>query len=284
MRLARKLGALAFSAETSTVVEARGLSKSYPNGVQGLRDLNVVVKAGELVGLLGRSGSGKTTLFRLLVGTIRPSAGELRVLGTDMTRVRSGDLRGLRRRMAWVSQQHNLVPGLSVGHNVLLAKLGRQPLWRIMSRLLRLPMEERRDAFGALNVLGVGEKLYERADDLSGGQQQRVAVARALLSQPDLLLADEPVASVDSRTAEDVLRAFVQLNHEHGTTALVSLHQPELALAFCPRIIVLGDGTVIYDGPADGIDRTRLYAYADDYTGKDEPDAQRLQHAAPPCL
>jgi phosphonate transport system ATP-binding protein len=275
---------LGLSANTRLVVEARGLTKSYPNGVHAVRDLSVSLASGEVVGLLGRSGSGKTTLFRLLVGAVRPSSGELSVMGTDMISVRSAQLRRLRRRISWVSQQHNLVPGLSVGHNVLLARLGREPFWRIITRLLWLRVGYRREAFGALSALGVGEKLYERADDLSGGQQQRVAVARALLNRPELLLADEPVASVDARTAEDVLRAFVDLNREHGTTILVSLHQPELALAFCKRIVVLDRGAVVYDGPSDGIDRARMYAYADDYSTTEEDDAERVQRVAPTCI
>jgi phosphonate transport system ATP-binding protein len=265
---------LASSAD-GPAVRAEGLTKVYPNGVAGLRGLDVTIRVGELVGLLGRSGSGKTTLFRLLVGTIRPSAGRLLVLGTDMTRVRAGALRRLRRRVAWISQQHNLVPGLSVGHNVLLGRLARQPLWRALAWLARLPEAERRAAFARLAELGVGEKLYERADDLSGGQQQRVAVARAMVGEPELLLADEPVASVDARTAEDVLGAFLRLNRERGSTVVMSLHQPELALRHCPRILVLAGGALAYDGPPDGIDRSDLYALGDDRPGEEETDAAR---------
>src|SRR5690606_9395540 len=113
--------------------------------------------------------TGKTTLFRLLAGALRPSSGQLIALGTDLSHARAGQLRRLRRRLAWVSQQHNLVPGLSVGHNVLLGRLGREPLWRIIARLIHLPEHERRSAFTVLERLGIGEKLYERADDLSGG-------------------------------------------------------------------------------------------------------------------
>jgi phosphonate transport system ATP-binding protein len=271
---------LASSADAPVAVQADHLTKTYPNGVVGLRDLTVSVRAGELVGLLGRSGSGKTTLFRLLVGAIRPSGGRLGVLGTDMTRVRTGALRRLRRRVACVSQQHNLVPGLSVGHNVLIGRLGRQPLWRALAWLLYLPERERRAAFDVLADLGIADKLYERADDLSGGQQQRVAVARALVNRPELLLADEPVASVDARTAEDVLGALRRLNRERGATVLVSLHQPELALEHCPRILVLSGGTLAYDGPPDGIDRAELYAVGDDRQREEDHDAARRPSGA----
>jgi phosphonate transport system ATP-binding protein len=244
-------------------IRTESLGRIYPNGVVGLRDVSVTIRHGEVVGLLGRSGSGKTTLFRLLVGTIRPSRGCLTVLGTDLVHVRARGLRRLRRNLAWVGQQHNLVPGLSVAHNVVLGRLGREPLWRVLLSLVYLPERERRTAFGILTELGVADKLYDRADDLSGGQQQRVAIARALINEPTLLLADEPVASVDEQTAMDVLNACLGLNRERGSTLLMSLHQPELALRFCPRIIVLAGGTVVYDGPTDGIDRSALYAHAD---------------------
>jgi len=263
-------------------IRAEGLTRAYPNGVVGLRSLDLTVRQGEVVGLLGRSGSGKTTLFRLLVGAIRPSRGDLTVLGTSLTRARPSDLRALRRRMAWVGQQHNLVPGLSVGHNVLLGRLGQEPLWRVLARLVYLPEQERRAAFDVLDELGVANKLYDRADELSGGQQQRVAVARALIGAPRILLADEPVASVDEQTAADVLAACLRLNRERGTTLLVSLHQPELALRLCPRIVVLDAGAVVYDGPADGIDRAALYAYADTPVGsqvQEEEEGGDARHA-----
>ncbi|MGE3272761.1 MAG: phosphonate ABC transporter ATP-binding protein [Chloroflexota bacterium] len=250
-------------ASSAEAIRAEGLSRTYPNGVAGLRGLDLTVRQGEVVGLLGRSGSGKTTLFRLLVGAIRPSVGQLTVLGTSLPRARPGDLRALRRRVAWVGQQHNLVPGLSVGHNVLLGRLGQEPLWRVLARLLHLPEGDRRAAFAVLDELGVADKLYDRADDLSGGQQQRVAVARALIGNPEILLADEPVASVDEQTAADVLAACLRANREHGTTLLVSLHQPDLAMRLCPRIVVLEAGAKVYDGPPDGIDRATLYAHAD---------------------
>ncbi|MFN0070766.1 MAG: phosphonate ABC transporter ATP-binding protein [Chloroflexota bacterium] len=255
---------MAFS-DNALVVSAAQLGKRYPNGVMGLRDISVSIRSGEVVGLLGRSGSGKTTLFRLLVGALRPTSGQLSVLGTDLSTARSGALRALRRRVAWVSQQHNLVPSLSTAHNVLLGQIGHQPLWRVLLRLLWLPERERRAAFVVLSDLGVGDKLYDRADDLSGGQQQRVAVARAILGRPELILADEPVASVDARTAEDVLAALLRLNAEHGATVILSLHQPEMALRLCPRILVLDQGDVVYDGAPDGIDQSRLYRLADDH-------------------
>lgn len=267
---------MAFSA-SAPIISAVNLGKHYPNGVAGLRDVTVDIHPGEVVGLLGRSGSGKTTLFRLLVGALRPSSGHLSVLGTDLGLIRGSGLRALRRRIAWVSQQHNLVPSLSSAHNVLLGRIGRQPLWRVLTQLLWLSEADKRAAFEALNQLGVGEKLYDRADDLSGGQQQRVAVARAILGRPDLILADEPVASVDARTAEDVLAALLRLNADYGATLILSLHQPEMAMRLCPRIIVLEHGLIVYDGEPAGIDQTRLYQLADDMTEEEERDDERAE-------
>jgi phosphonate transport system ATP-binding protein len=233
-------------------IEARGLVKRYPGGVEALRGLDLTIAPGEFVGLLGTSGSGKTTLFRLLVGALRPTAGELRVLGTSLARCRTGALRRLRRRLALVYQQHNLVPSLSVAQNVLLGRLGRVPLPRALGWLVHLTAAERAAVYRVLAELGLADRLYSRVDGLSGGQQQRVAVARALLDPPELLLADEPIASVDAATATLILEQFARLNREHGTTVLVSLHQHAFARRYCRRVLVLAQGALVYDGPPDG--------------------------------
>jgi phosphonate transport system ATP-binding protein len=168
-----------------------------------------------------------------------------------MERARAGDLRRLRRRLALIYQQHNLVPSVSVGRNVLNGRLGRQALWRSLASLVRMADAERAVAYAVLDDLGIGDKLYRRADELSGGEQQRVAVARALLDPPALLLADEPIASVDAATATLILERFQRLNREQGTTVLVSLHQAEFARRYCPRVLVLAEGSLVYDGPPD---------------------------------
>jgi phosphonate transport system ATP-binding protein len=240
----------------TAAIEAAGLAKRYPNGGYGLRGLDVRIEPGELVGLLGPSGSGKTTLFRLLVGALRPTTGHLGVLGQPMERARRGDLRRLRRRLALVYQQHNLVPSVSVVRNVLHGRLGRMPLWRALADLVHLPAADRATVFAVLDDLGIGDKLYRRVDELSGGEQQRVAVARALLDPPELLLADEPIASVDAATATLILDRFQRLNREQGATVLVSLHQADFARRYCPRVLVLAKGALVYDGPPDGYSLT----------------------------
>jgi phosphonate transport system ATP-binding protein len=250
MILGSELGARS-SAIRACAIRATGLAKIYPGGTVGLRGLSVEVEPGELVGLLGPSGSGKTTLFRLFGGALRPSCGQLEVLGRDLGRIRADELRYLRRRLGIIYQQHNLVPRLSAASNVLLGRLGQRPLWQALLGALWLPSADLRDAFAALQEVEIGDKLLSRVDDLSGGQQQRVAVARALLGRPELILADEPVASVDARTAELMLTLFARLNREQGTTVVVSLHQADLARRFCRRVLVLANGQITYDGPPD---------------------------------
>jgi phosphonate transport system ATP-binding protein len=234
-------------------IEAAALAKRYPSGVVGLRGLDVLIMPGEMVGLLGRSGSGKTTLFRLLIGALRPTGGRLAVLGQALEHVHTGELRRLRRRLALIYQQHNLVPSLTVAQNVLLGRLGRVPLWRAVGWLVHLSAADRAAVFAVLAELGIADKLYERVDALSGGQQQRVAVARALLDPPELLLADEPIASVDAATATLILERFQRLNRERGTTVLVSLHQTDFARRYCSRVLVLDHGTLRYDGSPSGL-------------------------------
>ena len=231
------------------VVAAAGLGKRYPNGTDALRGVDLGVERGELVGLLGPSGSGKTTLLRLVYGALRPTSGSLTVLGEDVAALRGARLRALRRRVAAIAQQHGLVARSSVLHNVLLGRLGSAPLWRLLWSSLAAGAEERAAAHRLLVALGLGGALYQRVDALSGGQQQRVAVARALLQGGDLLVADEPVASVDHDTAEVILGVLRRLVDEKGQTVLVSLHQRPLALAFCTRLVGLARGVVVYDGP-----------------------------------
>lgn len=241
-------------------IRAVGLAKVYPGGVSGLRRLDVAIEAGEMVALLGRSGSGKTTLFRLLGGALRPTAGRLEVLGRDMNAIRPSELQRLRQRMGIIYQQHNVVPRLSAAQNVLLARFGRQPFWNALRALVYLSQAEQRAAFQVLQELEMGAKLFARADDLSGGQQQRLAVARALLHPPELLLADEPIASVDADTATLIMELFQRLNHDRGVTVVVSLHQAEFARRYCPRALVLADGELAYDGPPAGLEPVERFA------------------------
>ena len=234
-----------------TVVAARGLTKRYDRGVIALDGLNLTIGRGEFVGFLGPSGAGKTTLFRLLNGALRPTTGELAVFGTALPGLHGAALRHLRCRIATVPQSHGLVSSLTAAQNVILGTLGGRAALPALRMLAYLTPGERAAAFDALNRVGIGDKIYTRVDQLSGGQQQRVAVARALLQGANLILADEPIASVDAETAVVLLGLFRELCAT-GRTVLVSLHQPDLARGYCPRIVSLAAGRVVYDGPAEG--------------------------------
>ena len=229
------------------LIEARALGKRFDNGAVALTGLSLSIAAGRVVAVTGPSGSGKTTFFRLCNGSIRPTAGELTVLGVSMGGARGAELRGLRRRVAIVYQNHNLVPSLSVLQNVLIGRLGSVSLARAIRRSLVPTDDERRAIYDLLDALGIADKLYTRAEDLSGGQQQRVAIARAFAQDPQLLLADEPVASVDADTAKAILELIARTSRERGVTALVSLHQGEYVERYCDRHIELRHGELVRD-------------------------------------
>jgi phosphonate transport system ATP-binding protein len=233
------------------VVEARGVRKRFAGGAEVLRGIDLRLTRGEMVGLVGASGAGKTTLLRLLNGALRPTAGELRVMGTDLTALDGAGLRAHRRRVATIAQQHGLVPRTSALYNVLLGRLGRVPLWRALRAAVAPSAAERAAAGRLLAELGLAGVLRQPVDLLSGGQQQRVAVARALLQDAELVLADEPVASVDHETAHLILGVLSRLATGEGRAVVVSLHQRDLALRFCTRLVALDRGLVTYDGPPD---------------------------------
>jgi phosphonate transport system ATP-binding protein len=233
------------------VVQAVGVTKRYPNGVTAVNDVDLSVARGEMVGLLGPSGSGKTTLLRMINAALWPTSGTLRVLGEDMAALRGAKLRSHRRRVSTIAQQHSLIPRVSSAQNVLLGQAGRVPLWRMLWSKIFPDRTERAHIYRLLTDLGIGETLDQPVDTLSGGQQQRVAVARALLHGGELIIADEPVASVDQETAEQILSVLRRLTDEEGRTVLVSLHLRPLALRYCTRLVALHRGTLVYDGPPD---------------------------------
>lgn len=197
------------------------------------------MERGALVGLVGPSGAGKTTLFRLVAGALRPTAGTLRVLGRDLLRCGPAELRRLRRGVSVVPQGHGLVPNLTAAQNAAMGLAGRTPALASLRAVAWLDRAERRSAHAALHRLAVGGLLDQRVDQLSGGQQQRVAVARALVQDGELFLADEPVASVDGETAEVIMEVLAELARA-GRAVVVSLHQPGLAARYCDRVVPLG--------------------------------------------
>ena len=232
-------------------IEIENLVKVFDGRVIALDSLSLTVEQGERVALIGPSGAGKTTLFRLLNCILTPTRGTLRLQGNDVSQLSEKSLRELRSRIGIIYQQHNLVPQLRVAHNVLAGKLGRmstaRALWNFWD-----PRPDV-DVVQALMQVGIAGKYWERTTVLSGGQQQRVAVARALVQNPDILLADEPVSSVDPALAEEIVTLLVELAQEGGKTLVMSLHSVELALNHFPRIVGLRGGKLYFDLHPDQI-------------------------------
>jgi len=210
------------------------------------------VPRGQFLCVIGPSGSGKSTLLRCINRLVEPTAGKVLLDGEDLTRLRGAPLRRSRRRMGMIFQQFNLVRRSTVLKNVLAGRLGYQAGWR--SVWPSFTEADRRLAWGSLARLEIAEKALVRADNLSGGQQQRVAIARALSQEPEIMLADEPIASLDPETAVVVLDYLRDINRTDGITLLCSIHHYELAKRYADRIVAMRRGQLVYDGPPDGLD------------------------------
>ncbi len=233
-----------------------------------LKGLDLAVAPGEAVALLGPSGSGKTTLLRLLNRALRPDAGAVTVADRRLEVLGEKELREVRAGIGFIHQDLRLVPNLRVSQNVLSGSLGRRNFLQSLLMFLHPAGADLEEAHRILERVGIGEELFQRVDRLSGGQQQRVAMARALFQKPRLLLADEPVSSVDPARAADLLDLLTGIGREQGLTLCVSLHDPELALRFFPRIVGLRDGHIDFDKPAAGVtpeDLAPLYSLVDDH-------------------
>jgi phosphonate transport system ATP-binding protein len=238
-------------------VQVTALSKSFHRGSRALDDVSFAVETAEMVALIGASGSGKSTLLRHIAGLVggdrHEGEGRVEVFGAEIQS--SGRLhrqcRRLRANIGFVFQQFHLVGRLTVMTNVLLGALGRIPAWRGSFGVFT--SEERRHAIDALRRVGIAEKAGQRASTLSGGQQQRAAIARTLMQRAQLVLADEPIASLDPASATKVMETLARINREDGITVLVSLHQVDYAVRYCPRTIAMLKGRIVYDGPSTGL-------------------------------
>ena len=236
----------------STAIVVDKLNKTFPN-CKALDDVSLSVDDGEMVALIGASGSGKSTLLRHLSGFIAADSGTVTVLGRqvqDKGRL-APNIRSLRAEIGFVFQQFNLVNRLSVMTNVLVGLLYRTSLLR--SLLMRFSIAEKQQALEALASVGIQQFAWQRAATLSGGQQQRAALARCIVQQAKIVLADEPIASLDPESARNVMELLAQMNRERGCTVLVSLHQVEFAIKYCPRTVALHRGKVVYDGPSSAL-------------------------------
>ncbi len=229
-----------------------GVSKRFGD-FSALSDLSFSVSRGERVGIIGPSGAGKTTLLRILGGILQPSSGQL-LVGQKMTgRLTRRQLRGLRRRTGFIHQSLDLVPELRVATNVLLGRVGYWNLPTTLRNLIRPRAADLADVHRALEQVALDERMFDLTARLSGGQMQRVALARVLYQDPDAILADEPVASVDPARAEDLLRRLADIVQETGKPCVISLHNVKHARKFCTRLIGLRAGTMIFDAPVDSV-------------------------------
>ncbi len=231
------------------MLELRGVEQRFGQAV-ALGAIDLQIYAGERVALVGASGAGKSTLLRLLNGTLLPSEGEVWVLGRSLRRLSGGQLRRVQRQIGTIYQQFQLVDNLAVVHNVNAGQLGR---WSFLKALLSLvyPLEVE-TALQALSQVGIPEKLYDRTDRLSGGQQQRVALARVLVQDPQVILADEPVSSLDRERSQEIMGLLRDLVAA-GKTLVVSLHSIELARQYCDRIVGLREGKILFDAPPSSV-------------------------------
>ncbi len=239
-----------------SILSIEHLTKVYPKGTRALDDVSLEISRGEFVVLIGLSGSGKSTLLRCLNSLVEPSSGRVLFDGHDVTAARGADLRRLRRRMGMIFQQFNLVKRSSVFANALAGRLGYRSMWRTIAS--RPSREDVALVFENLERVGIADKAYARADALSGGQQQRVGIARALMQVPDLMLADEPVASLDPATSHSVMKYLEEINRKDGITVICSLHFLSLARRYGTRVIALKGGRIAFDGRPAEIDERRF--------------------------
>jgi phosphonate transport system ATP-binding protein len=240
------------------------LVKQYKTGDKALKSIDLEVPSGQVMALIGPSGAGKSTLIRCVNRLVEPTSGSVRLNDIEITRIGSRELRRARRRMGMIFQEYALVERLTVMENVLSGRLGFVGFWR--SYLRRFPQSDIDEAFRLLERVGLDHMVDKRADELSGGQRQRVGIARALIQDPDLLLVDEPTASLDPKTSRQIMRLICELCEERHLAAIINIHDVLLAQMFARRIVGLQMGEIVYDGPADDMgaeELTKIYGEED---------------------
>ena len=234
------------------------VSKTYPNGVKGLSHINLTINDGEFVSIIGLSGAGKSTLLRSINRLNDVTEGEITIDGVSLTKAGKKELRKIRRRIGMISQQFNLVKRSTVQKNVLSGRLGYYSTWKsILGLFSKEDYERTKDA---LERVDLQDKLHSRCDELSGGQPQRVSIARTLVQQADIILADEPVASLDPVTTQKIMKDLQNINTTLGKTVIVNIHSVELARSFSTRIIALKAGETVFDGAPEELTDERLIA------------------------
>lgn len=234
------------AATTKPMIECTKVSKVYPDGTVGLKNVNLKIAQGEFVVIVGLSGAGKSTLLRSINRLQDITSGEVLIAGESITSAHGKALRLLRRNIGMIFQNFNLVKRSSVLRNVLTGRIAYYPTWKTTFNLFS--KADKQTAYEALQQVGLADKVYSRADELSGGQQQRVAIARVLAQNPQLILADEPTASLDPQTSRKVMNDLKMLNEKYGMTVVANLHSVALAREFGQRVVGVRAGEIVYDG------------------------------------
>lgn len=232
------------------------VNKVYPNGLHALKNVSLEINQGEFVAIIGLSGAGKSTLLRTINRMHGITDGSLTVNGQEVKNLKGNDLRKFRRKIGMVFQSFNLVTRTTVIKNVLTSRVPDMPLWKSIIGLYS--KEDKIKALEALDKVGILDKAYIRADQLSGGQQQRVALARTLAQNPEIILADEPVAALDPITAAQVMDDFKKINKDLNISVLINIHHVDLALKYADRVIGIKAGEIVYDGPSKNVDQDIL--------------------------
>lgn len=239
---------------SDTLIEMRNVNKVYDNGTVGLKDINLKIPRGQFVVIVGLSGAGKSTLLRTINRMHDVTSGNILINGESIIDLKGKDLRKLRRKIGMIFQNFNLVKRSTVKRNVLSGRVGYYPTWK--SILGIYSKKDQQKAIDALKQVKMLDKIYAKANELSGGQQQRVAIARALMQDPEIMLADEPIASLDPFTTKAVMDELKTLNQDYGITVLVNLHSVSLAMQYADRIVDLRAGELVYDKLIDDVVET----------------------------
>jgi phosphonate transport system ATP-binding protein len=261
------------------MLRIESLTKRYPTGDTALKDVSLTVPDGQVMALIGPSGAGKSTLIRCINRLVEPTSGEVWLGAQNVTRLSPAALRRTRRQIGMIFQEYALVERLTVMENVLSGQLGYVNFWQSWFR--RFPQATVDEAFRLLERVGLGKFPDKRADALSGGQRQRVGIARALLQNPEILLVDEPTASLDPKTSRQIMRLIRELAAERKLSVIINIHDVPLAQQFAQRIVGLKDGAIVYDGPPKGLtpDRlTEIYGEEDWTTASDDDGEPDMEH------
>ena len=248
------------------MIEFKDVSKTYPNGTKGLKHINLQIEQGEFLAIIGLSGAGKSTLIRTINRMIDITDGQLIVDGTDVMSLKGKELRRFRRKIGMIFQSFNLVSRSTVIKNVLSSNVPDMPWYKTLLGIYS--QEQKLRALEALDKVNILEKAYNRCDELSGGQMQRVALARTVNQNPSIILADEPVASLDPIIADVVMSDFARINKEMNISILINIHHVDLALKYATRVIGIRAGEIVYDGPASEVTQEVLNLV---YMGKAVP-------------